>query len=138
MSEDVIAKNSGRIQTVSLIAFSEALGYKAVHSGKGITFVDYMGVHKEYRCISLHKMVLLHNFIQYSANDDCEFLRVYVAGSWFKFPVYFAYRAIASKVVESVDVRATKKGWVTDKVWVKWVNGSRPLFERYLEDDPSL
>jgi len=134
MENKEVAKDSLRVQLASLAGFAEGLGYRPEDTKKGVMFVDIHSIHKEYKQIGLHSMVLLHNFIQDSIREDGETLWVHVGGKWFSFPLYFANRAIASKVVEAVDLRIDKddKYWVTNKEWVKYVNSSQRVFEKLL------
>lgn len=134
MTVEIKAKDSLHVQLASLAGFIEGLGYRPVDTKKSVVFVDICGMHKEHKQIGLHSMVLLHNHIQYSRLEKDGFLRVWVAGKWFKFPLYFVSRAIAGKVVEAVDLRIDKDTghWVTNKEWVKFVNHSQPLFEDFL------
>ena len=134
MTVEIKAKNSLRIQLASLSGFAEGLGYRAVDTKNSVVFLDIHDMHKEYKQIGLHSMVLLHNFIQDSIREDGETLWVYVGGKWFSFPLYFANRAIAGKVVADVDLYIDKetKYWTTNKQWVRFVNHTQPLFEDYL------
>lgn len=134
MTTEVKAKSSLRVQLSSLAGFAEGLGYRPVDTKKGVMFVVSIDMHKDYKQIGLHSMVLLHNHVHNSGLKDGEFLYVEVAGKWFQFPLYFVNRAIAGKAVEAVDLRIDKdtNNWETNKEWVKFVNYSQPLLEKCL------
>lgn len=129
MEKEEVAKNSIGIQENSLMLFAQALDCELFYSKKGVTFKSFGMCMGGYPYISLHSMVLLHNSIQNATSVDGKCVVAHVGQKVFGIPTYFANRAIASKVVESVDLSVDKEArdFKTTKQWVKFVNGSEWL-----------
>lgn len=139
MENKEMAKDSKDIQLLSLSLFAQSLEYDTYNISDRGSFATDLPAMREYPRISLHSMVLLHNFLQNCVSLDGEYVVAHVGQKVFKIPVYLANRAIASKLVEAVDISVDKKvgKFKTGKQWVKFVNGSRPIAEHLLGGDLS-
>ena len=136
---DIKAKDSVVLQTISLLQFAEALGYRDEVSPNGRTVV-FQAVKRgleKHNTISVSSMILLHNGLKSDRvnNAGTEQL-LEVGGRVFTLPTYYVRRARGAKMVDKVDLRLTREGgnflFTSEKDWVKFVNNSYPVAKQLL------
>lgn len=126
-------KDSLSLQAVSLLEFAEALGYKEFVTSKQscVFLAQNIGLDK-HLVISLHGMIHLHNSAEDQLNNwslmDGSEVIIEVGGKVYTLPTYYARKAVAAKLVETVELfRVEEDGVVkfaTPKKWVKFDNNS--------------